>query len=58
MAVCSKRYRRLLVPINDDEYELLTSLVVSHTIDGNSPSKSFIVRYGLKRLAASLNLAA
>lgn len=55
MAACSKRYRRLLIPVNDEEFLLLESLVASHTIDDKKPSKSFIVRYGLKRLAASLN---
>lgn len=55
MSVCSKRYRRFLVPLNDQEYDLLNSLVMSHTLDGNKPSKSAIVRYGLRLLAASLN---
>lgn len=57
MAACSKRYRRLLIPVNDAEYDLLSSLVSAYTFEGNKPSKSFIVRYGLKRLAASLNPA-
>lgn len=45
-----KRDRKVLVCMNDDEYAALERLVATYSLDGARASKSFIVRYALKRL--------
>ena len=45
-----KRDKKLLICMTDDEYSVLEDLINSYSIDGFRATKSFLVRYGLKRL--------
>lgn len=58
MPGCTKRYRPLLVPMNDEERLLLDDLVTIHTVGGHKPSKAFIARYALKCLLYATSASA
>ncbi|MHB8121345.1 MAG: hypothetical protein ACYDG4_04245 [Desulfuromonadaceae bacterium] len=45
-----KRNRKILVCMNDAEFEALEALKKTYSLDGCRATKSFIVRYALKRL--------
>ncbi len=45
-----KRNRKILVCMNDAEFAALESLEKIYSLDGARATKSFLVRYALKRL--------
>lgn len=45
-----KRNRKLLICLTDAEFDALDRLVATYSLDGHRASKSFLVRYALKRL--------
>ena len=45
-----KRNRKILVCMNDAEFEALEDLEKTYSIDGARATKSFLVRYALKHL--------
>lgn len=45
-----KRTRKILVCLNDAEFAALEDLERVYSVDGARATKSFLVRYGLKRL--------
>lgn len=45
-----KRDRKLLICMTDDEFAALDTLVETYSLNGLRASKSFLVRYALKRL--------
>lgn len=46
-----KRDRKVLICMNDAEFAALENLVEIYSLDGHRATKSFLVRYGLKRLS-------
>lgn len=45
-----KRNKKLLICLSDDEHAFLDELVRTYSLDGSRASKSFLVRYAIKRL--------
>lgn len=45
-----KRNRKILVCMNDAEFAALDRLVKTYSLEGARASKSFLVRYALKKL--------
>ena len=52
----SKRTRKILVCLSDEEYSALDRLVDSFSLEGSRASKSFVVRYALKKLPFQMHL--
>lgn len=50
-----KRNRKILICLNDAEFSALEDLEKIYSADGARATKSFLVRYGLKRLPHQLN---
>jgi Arc/MetJ-type ribon-helix-helix transcriptional regulator len=51
-----KRNRKILVCLTDEELAVLDRLVESLSLEGSRASKSFVVRYALKKLPYQLHL--
>lgn len=51
-----KRDNKFITCMNDQEYQELDRLVSAYTFDGKPVSRSFLVRYALKRLPHQSNL--
>lgn len=50
-----KRQRKLIFCMTDDEYSGLERLVETFSLDGARASKSFVIRYALKKLPYQQN---
>ena len=52
-----KRDRKIMICLTDDEFVHLDNLVATYSINGYRASKSFLVRYALKRLPVQQTLS-
>lgn len=49
-SIRTKRDRKVLICMTDEEYDALDRLVQTYSLEGARATKSFLVRYALKRL--------
>jgi len=48
--VAQRRDRKILVCLTDAEFDHLNTLVATYSLEGHRATKSFLVRYALKKL--------